>query len=538
MTTPIASRLVNRQRWPCALLALALVWIALVRVPLILNADSHLDSDLAVDGLTLLEATHGHWRWHYPGTPHMGTLPLVLSWPQASFWGVNPITLVSGGLVAYELAVVATFLLAWRVYGPLVASAALVPFAFASTGTIWLAGRITGGHLLTLAWHVAAYLIFFACLRRPAWHRTLLLGLWCGLGLYLDQMFLMTMVSLSVVAMISWLADGARVRMLLLVPVFLAGFAGGYSPHELGRRIEPHDAYHEQFQPVFSRGILRGHSHILLWDCLPRLIAGHRLPGFESEPAPRSASSLSSARRRESAGLIAMAITTLTLTLFVISSLLLTRDAWQGLRQPATDPDSRIRGAIGLGFLLSSIGVVAGFVVNRNIFNSDNYRYLILLLVPWALGFGLLIRSLAKRGTKGKRLAWAIVAIFAVLATLDSARWYHRFGWINDSGIPRRRVFSDPALEWLSAHPEVSAIYGSYWDVYRLSLLSGGKVRGVPYPIFPNRFPEWSRSLPRGRPRVLLAGPTTEGVYFRNQALSEGGRIIAKAPGVTIVDWP
>ena len=35
----------------------------------------HLDSDLAVDGLTLLEATRGHWRWHYPGTPYMGIAP-------------------------------------------------------------------------------------------------------------------------------------------------------------------------------------------------------------------------------------------------------------------------------------------------------------------------------------------------------------------------------------------------------------------------------------------------------------------------------
>ena len=33
--------------------------------------------------------------------------------------------------------------------------------------------------------------------------------------------------------------------------------------------------------------------------------------------------------------------------------------------------------------------IVAAFLVNRNIFNSDNYRYLIFLLTPWSLGFGL-----------------------------------------------------------------------------------------------------------------------------------------------------
>ena len=54
---------------------------------------AHLDSDLAVDGLTLLDAVNGHWRWHYPGTPYMGILPMLLSYPQALVWGANPITL-------------------------------------------------------------------------------------------------------------------------------------------------------------------------------------------------------------------------------------------------------------------------------------------------------------------------------------------------------------------------------------------------------------------------------------------------------------
>src|SRR5207249_3385482 len=131
--------------WPWALLVLAMAWVALVRVPLVLNAEAHLDSDLAVDGLTLLEAVRGHWRWHYPGTPHIGIGPVLLSWPQARIWGADPITLVSGGLVAHQALVLATFLLAWRGFGPDVAAWSLVPLTFASTGTIWLSGRLTGG---------------------------------------------------------------------------------------------------------------------------------------------------------------------------------------------------------------------------------------------------------------------------------------------------------------------------------------------------------------------------------------------------------
>ena len=77
-------------RWPWVALGLALAWDVLVRIPLVLNAAAHLDCDLAVDGLTLLEATHGHWRWHYPGTPSMGSIPVLLSWPQAVVWGAEP----------------------------------------------------------------------------------------------------------------------------------------------------------------------------------------------------------------------------------------------------------------------------------------------------------------------------------------------------------------------------------------------------------------------------------------------------------------
>ena len=77
-------------RWPWLCLIAAMAWVAVVRVPLVLNAEVHLDSDLAVDGLTLLEASHGHLRWHYPGTPFTGIGPLFLSLPQALAFTLAP----------------------------------------------------------------------------------------------------------------------------------------------------------------------------------------------------------------------------------------------------------------------------------------------------------------------------------------------------------------------------------------------------------------------------------------------------------------
>src|SRR3954453_4213127 len=94
-------------RWsrlvPGILLGAAVCWSVAIRVPLIVNAAVHLDSDLAVDGLTLMQAVQCRWWWHYPGTPHMGIAPVMLSWVQARLWGTDAVTLVSGGTVAYVL---------------------------------------------------------------------------------------------------------------------------------------------------------------------------------------------------------------------------------------------------------------------------------------------------------------------------------------------------------------------------------------------------------------------------------------------------
>jgi hypothetical protein len=84
----------------------------------------------------------------------------------------------------------------------------------------------------------------------------------------------------------------------------------------------------------------------------------------------------------------------------------------------------------------------------------------------------------------------------------------------------------------------VSSILGGYWDVYRLSFLTGGRVRGVPYAVFPDRFPEWSRDLPAGRPETLLARPTPEGRLFLDRALREGGEVLLRRGSLTIVRWP
>ena len=119
----------------------------------------------------------------------------------------------------------------------------------------------------------------------------------------------------------------------------------------------------------------------------------------------------------------------------------------------------------------------------------------------------------------------------AALYTCDAAAWYRRLGWIDERFQPVQGRVDDPAVAWLEEHPEVQAVFGSYWDVYRLSFLRAGKLKGVPFPIFPNRFPEWSDGLPGGRPETLLVRRSPEGQLFLNSALREGGEGAAPRGG-------
>lgn len=536
-------------RAPWLALVLALAWVILLRIPIVWNAHAHLDSDLAVDGLTLVELTRGQVRWHYPGTPHMGILPAFLSLPQALAFGTNPVTLVSGGLVAYLLVMISTFLLAHRLFGRSVALWALLPLTFASPGLVWLSGRITGGHLLTVAWQAVAFLLFGMLAGRGRWQIAGALGLWCGLGLYLDRLFIYSLFGI-LPGLVSLLFEPGRFRSRLLQSFcFAAGLALGHLPAPLGEHFEPHDAYRSQFDTIFvdplrqrvnwnqAATLLEEHARILFFECLPRLFTGHRLPGFQADPSPAM---LQSAVRRPDPpdphpivlGTVAVAG---SITLLGIWGVLAAGPRTPQPHDAARDAESLVR----MGLVVTCVLTLCGFLVNRNIFNSDNYRYLVPLIVPWSIGVGLAMSHLVHSGAQGRVLALGLALALAVLGTLDTVRWYGRFGWTNHLGVPTRVPLEDPVVEWLDRHPEIDSIFGGYWDVYRIAFLCGGRVRGVPFREYPDRFPEWSRGLPGDRPRTLVARSDGRGPFYRNLALREGGRILAEFPGGTsIIDWP
>lgn len=517
-------------RWPWLVLLAAAVWAVGVRVPLVLNAASHLDSDLAVDGLTLLDALRGHWRWHYPGTPYIGIGPVLLSLLQSLALGPTPAALVSGGTVAYLGLMVATFLLAWRTFGSAVACWSLVPLTFASNGAVWLSGRITGGHLVAAAWHAGAFALLAVALQRPGRSTAFALGLWCGVGLYLDSMFAVTLAGLVPALAFGWAANLGLRRSIGLALLAVAGFAAGVWPRPVGAALEPYSAYDEQFSLVGQVDVAAEHAALLVRECLPRLIAGHKLPGLEADPSPETVNG--PARRVGASGATASGwaagATTVALGAWLAASLAL---AWGAVGHF----DRRGRWVAG-GLIVSAGLTVAAFVANRHIYNSDNYRYLVTLLVPWALGYGLLAAGLGRRGWGGRVAAAGLALVLAVVMTADLRDWYAGFGWVDARWRPVVSRPEDPVLNWLVADPEVTWIEGGYWDVYRLAFLTGGRVRGAPFPIYPNRFPTW-RPAP-GEGRALIARPSPEEAPFGARAARSGARRALSARGTTVYRLP
>jgi hypothetical protein len=509
-------------------------WAVVVRLPLIALAPAHLDSDLAVDGLTLIDAFQGHWRWHYPGTPHMGTPPVLLSLVQAAVFGPTAQSLVSGGVLAYVLVMIATFGLAWRAFGSRVAGWSVLPLAIATPGLIWLSGRITGGHLLSVAWFAATCGILACAVSQPTARRLLALGLAAGSGAYVDRMLLLPGVVASL-AVLPAMVDQPVRRALVAGALLLAGLAVGFLPAKIGEMVDPYDAYGAQFETILrtSTGtgvnrwaprtevaeLLDSHSRILALECLPRLLTGHRLPDFRAEPWGRMIPGISEPApptRKQGLDLLAAATTVALLGLAIAG--------FAAFLAPAADgPGLCVKSVLAV----VSLAVLAGFVLNRHIYNSDNYRYLVLLILPWSIGIG---RAMAWASRKRRIAAVAVVGLLAVLTTMATYRWYDGMGLMTDPRQPRTLERGDPAWRYLAEHSgSVDAIFADYWDAYRLSFLTGGRVVGVPYPNYPNRFPGVTRAMPGGRPRLLMARRNGLGAFYLREALAGGGELL---------EWP
>jgi hypothetical protein len=341
-------------------------------------------------------------------------------------------------------------------------------------------------------------------------------------------MFALTLAGLVPAALLYWLGAGLPKRGAISALMFCGAVLLGVLPRPLGALIDPYDAYPGQLTLSADRPLLENHARLLVGACLPRLIAGHRFPGYLTDPDPEAPAAGPTPHRKSMSDALGPALTVLSLALAAA--------AFLALGVASFTAGSATGRAVARGLFVSTCATLAAFVAYHEVFNSDNYRYIVGLLVPWPVGFGLAMRGVSRRGRDGRLVATGLALALAVMMTADLARWYARFGWVDGRYLPVRTAPEDSALAWLEAHPDYRWVEGGYWDVYRLAFLTGGRVRGAPFPVYPNRYAGWRPR--RGEPKIALVRPTPDGRYFADATRRQGGKIIHHGRGFAVIAWP
>lgn len=491
-------------------LILVLILATAIRWPMLSRAERHLDSDLAVDGLTLREfLNEGQWRWHYPGTPHIGTLPVLLSLPAVTMLGDGSASLVFAGLVANLLLISAIFLLVNRQNGLTPAVLTGLILAAGGLGQVWLSARVTGGHLLASAWLAWAWVAWLRIVKsRKVWP-WLLLSLYCSAGLWVDSLFAMCLPGLGLASLImAWISrrEIALNRRFLQATVFLIALPfGPLLNHMLG---DAYNAYGSQFEITTDPSALRQHTQLLVLECLPRLILGRTFKAGSTGIQMTHLKPIDWATVNFAQAAVLAGVAILVCLLILRT---LTTDQKNKVEQ--NDDCSEIQ-LLWLGNILTAVITVAAFRFNKNIYNADNYRYLV-LLIPLA---GMTYGQMAGRG-RFHVLRQTLLFIFACILATDVVLWQHANGFRGRS--PQQL---QPSLsELLQKHDLINYTFeADYWEVYRgLYLVNKPLTQARPFGFFPNRFPEKAPTSPQ----LLVISRSPTSIQMLQQAKAEGARL-------------
>ena len=485
----------------CLALTLIILAASLIRWPMMVYAYKHLDSDLAVDGLTLRDfVQNGNWRWHYPGTPHIGTLPVLISLPAVALWGEGPASLVFAGIAANILLILAIYLLVNRAYGTVPAILASLVLAAGGLGQVWLSARVTGGHLLSAAWLAWAWLFWTHLIDTKSLKSWAGLGLFCAIGIWIDSIFLLGIAGLGLSSVIiSWQFRSTIPikRRSIQALVFTAFLPIGPLISKLGDGV---NVYGSQFEITTDPSALKEHARILLVECLPRLIIGRTLKTGSTEI---SMTHLKPADYLSSNYALAMVLTMMAV-LFIMT--------WLKLISPLTSKKSSKTSsdslpdwvnALWYGLTFTVLLTLSAFELNKNIFNADNYRYLVPLIPLLGMTYGLL----SSAGPMFRQRRFLLILLTLILA-IDVHFWQQVNGF-----YPSLQTNTDKKLETYTNKDVVSLLTdpqpgplpaitdtfeADYWETYRALYLAQRPISmGKPFGFFPNRFPNESPPNPR-----------------------------------------
>ncbi len=548
--TPATSNVANSSDSKSRNAAVTLVCLVLIlafafwlRLPMIVHADRHLDSDLAVDGIVLREYLRtGKLDGAYPGTPHIATIPVFLSLPAVRFWGDSPASLVFAGTASSMLMIFAVFRIALKAYGTVPATLACFVLAAGGLGQVWLSARVTGGHMLAAAWLAWIWWIWVDLIRRRSVLLWYFFGMICAIAFYSDRIFVLGLASIGIATLT------AIPKFRTTVPgsirkkqaaMFLFSLAG-HSLVFLDLAISGGQAYTEQFAITTAPAAIFEHLRLLILECLPRLLFGRILPDGSTGVTFTHPGAISK-------DLIAGKTPIIWILPVIAVVAIIIRRISKCEIDPASEPGNEKvlpwLGPMRIGLWSTTLLTILAFVLNRNIYNADNYRYLVLLLP----GLGMAVARISAAGSR-QSLRRGLVIAFASLLTIDTFVWQSNVGF--RSGLMPARTDESKTLavpvdlvDILKTNPPVvSADFeADYWEVYRaLYIADLPKDRGQPFGFFPNRFYPATvfRNQERKLPRFVVITKSPTSMQILAQIRNEGARRVFASPNLEIYERP
>ena len=477
---------------PIALAAILAVAVA-ARVPCLTSATRLFNSDEAVNALVIEHLIAGKELRLYPWeATYYGLVEGLLALPFVLVLGAQPLAFKLAAVVGQLLLMIATFLLARRLYGTAAGLAAAALLAFFSPKLVLWSTLATGGLVLVAAWGSFTLLWLDGLRRAPSRWGVVALGAMVGFGLYIYELYLIYLVVLAIAAVAASfaakavLAPSAEARSAALrsaprdlgaAALFLAGVAVGWFP-KLVTLLAGRPGTKAPLYAFAGPGRIAGNVELLASRCVPSLFGANpaAAPALEQWVGPTTAPTRVFGALLLGAWAVVL-LWGLARTRFDLVSL---------LRRPPTAP-----GTEALLVLLVAVTAIL-FLASTNPVDVHADHY----LLPWlsalpVLGGGLL----ARLATRHARLAAAVLALVLVgIPGFQLVTWCRDRGYVDDRlRIRRQHESLVSVLDYLRAR----GIRGGdswYWAAYKATFLSREEI--VIAPLWDwDRYPAYTRRV-------------------------------------------
>ena len=442
-----------------------------LRLPWVLNANYLVQSDEAVNAMTLIQTVQQ--REFYPfylGNYNMGLTQGLLGLPFYLFWGVTPFAYKCIGYVEfilYALLIYSAFLIAWNTFSVrkrawhyvvlFCAIAAPPPIVFKASqalqGGHLLVGIIAGYALLFLLGHRAEYGEASSC-RRGCMRITVLFCINL-LGVYTNTLYLLCYPALCVAAVWGACTEAGsacrkfcRTSAVLLVcfmlPIVIkASLIDYHKTHSYENAVGRNRNY-TGFQ-LASPTHMRVKIKTLAFRLLPKFIAG------QTEQTPFCIAALSAASLAALTGSLVYSVTR----------------PWRKYCEP---------GKQLVSVLVTGITTIILLLIIAKYHLSYRYLEALVAIAPVVI----LLYLLGSDARSGKVIATAFV-LYGLCSIYWLIQFYVTMGLIVPSKDPGKWFPVYPSSEQplidFALENDITYAHGSYWETYIVTWLSEGRLK-------------------------------------------------------------